>query len=511
MVELLLNLDGTGRPVNARPPDPRFLYALLSLMVAQMTQLPPDDMTLQRIKDALGAGNWTEDPDLIAPHLLDWRGRKRGAARLMLMPRDTAMLAAVVRIANEARIGLVPQSGNTGLVGGSVPEPEGGTLLVSLARMNRIRAVDAADFSLVAEAGAILSDVHAAAEAAGCMFPLSLAAKGSARIGGLVSTNAGGVQVLRYGTMRALVLGLEAVLPDGTILDQLTPLRKDNTGYDIKQLLIGAEGTLGIVTAVALKLVPRPATVATAFVGLPTPEAALALLGRLRAASGDQVDSFELMPRSGIDLVLTHIADARDPLAEAHPWYVLAELTSARPNDDLTDILTAALAEAIEAGEASDATVAATEAQRQMVWRLREDLPEAERLDGMAVKHDVSVPVGRMPAFIAAATPAVEQHWPGTRVLAFGHLGDGNVHFNVRAPEGADSRAYVETQGPAISAQVHDMVAAHGGSISAEHGIGTLKRSELQRLGDPGKLAAMRAVKAALDPNGIMNPGKLLV
>jgi FAD/FMN-containing dehydrogenase len=457
---------------------------------------------------AVGPRGWTKDPAVIEPRLVDWRGRKRGAASLMLSPSTTAELAEVVRIAAAVRIGLVPQGGNTSLCGASVPEPEGGTVLVSLSRMRRIRSVDAADHSLVAEAGVTLSEVHDAADAIGRMFPLSLAAKGSATVGGLVSTNAGGVQVLRYGAMRAQVLGLEAVLPDGSVLDQLSALRKDNTGYDVKQLLIGAEGTLGFVTAAALRLVPRPRSVATALVGLASPAAALALLGRLRDSTGDQVDSFELMPRAGLDLVFAHIAGTRDPLSDAHRWYVLIEAASARDGDPLGSILEETLGAAIEAGEAEDAVVATSEAQRAALWKLRESLPEAERIDGPSVKHDVSVPVGRMPDFMTEATRMVETSCAGARVLAFGHLGDGNVHFNVRPPQGESYEIFRE-QGPAITSAVNDMTVAYGGSISAEHGIGTLKRTELARLADPGKLAAMRALKAALDPHGIMNPGKL--
>jgi len=464
---------------------------------------------LDAMKRAVGPRGWTDDPAAIGPRLVDWRGRKRGAADLMLSPADTAELAEIVRLAAANRIGLVPQGGNTSLCGASVPEPEGGAVLVSLARMRRVRSVDPDDHSLLAEAGATLADVQAAAEAVDRMFPLSLGAKGSATVGGLISTNAGGVQVLRYGTMRALTLGIEAVLPDGSVLDQLSALRKDNTGYDVKQLLIGAEGTLGFVTAAALKLVPRPRSVATAFVGLASPDGALALLGRLRAATGDQIDSFELMPRAGLDLVFARIDGTRDPLAAPHRWYVLVEATSARPDDPLREALEAALVAAIDAGEAADAAVAESEGQRAALWKLRETLPEAERVDGASVKHDVSVPVGRMPAFLARAAPAVERDWPGSRVLAFGHLGDGNVHFNVRPPVGETFEAF-QAHAAAITRAVNDIVREEGGSISAEHGIGTLKRGELVRLGDPGKLAAMRAIKAALDPNGIMNPGKLL-
>jgi FAD/FMN-containing dehydrogenase len=308
--------------------------------------------------------------------------------------------------------------------------------------------------------------------------------------------------------MRAQVLGLEAVLPDGSLLDQLSGLRKDNTGYDVKQLLIGAEGTLGIVTAATLRLVPRPRTVATAFVALPEPAAALALLTRLQRETGGLLDSFELMPRLGIDLLETHIAGARDPFAARHPWYALIEAASSRADDPLAGAVEAALGEAIEAGEAVDAVVAASDSQRAALWALREELPEAERRDGQALKHDISVPVARMPRFLVEATPLIEARWPGVSVLAFGHLGDGNIHFNVRPPAGVALADFGEAA--ALTAFVYDLVSAAGGSISAEHGIGTLKRGDLLRHGDAGKIAAMRAVKAALDPAGIMNPGKLL-
>ncbi|MCA3254818.1 MAG: FAD-binding oxidoreductase [Alphaproteobacteria bacterium] len=464
---------------------------------------------LEAMAAAAGPGGAIRDPALLAPYLTDWRGRKTGRADLLLRPASVAAVQAIVRLAAEHRIGLVPQGGNTSLCGASVPEPEGGTVILSLQRLNAIRRIDPADDSLIAEAGVTLQAVHDVATAAGRSFPLSLAAKGSATVGGLVSTNAGGVQVLRWGTMRAQVLGLEAVLPDGAMLDQLSGLRKDNTGYDIKQLLIGAEGTLGIVTAASLRLAPKPETVATAFVALPDAEAALALLGRLRRITGGAVDSFELIPRLGLDLVLRHIPGARDPFAAAHPWYVLVEATSSRANDPLAGTLEEGLGEAIAGGEAVDAVVAASEAQRATLWALREELPEAERRDGAALKHDIAVPVTRMPRFLVEATRRIEADWPGTSVLAFGHLGDGNVHFNVRPPAGvafADFAAAAADLTPAVN----DMVVAAGGSISAEHGIGTLKRGELARLGDPGKLAAMRAIKAALDPLGIMNPGKVL-
>ncbi len=463
-----------------------------------------------QLKEAAGPGGWTEDAAIMAPRLVDWRGRKQGRSPLLLRPDTVTALQAIVRIAAAHGIGLVPQGGNTGMVGGSVPESDDASILVGLDRMARIRAVDAAGYTLTAEAGAILQTVQEAALQVGCVFPLSLAARGSATIGGLVSTNAGGVQVLRHGTMRAQILGLEAVLPDGSLLDQLSPLPKDNSGYDIKQLLIGAEGTLGFVTAATLRLVPAPKGTATAWAAVPDPAAALTLLARLRAASGDQVDSFEFIPHDGLALLMRHMPSTRPPLAGDSPWHVLIELAGSPDSDALCAQLATELTAASAEGLVRDAVVATSAAQAAALWQLREDLPAAERRDGMAVKHDIAVPVARLPAFLAATTPEVERRWPGTRVLAFGHLGDGNVHYNVRAPEGADSRAYVETEGPAITRFVNDRVMAHGGTISAEHGIGSFKRDELARLVNPGKLQAMRAIKAALDPGGIMNPGKLL-
>ncbi len=475
-----------------------------------MMREPPTDAVLTQLKAAAGPGGWTDAADVLAPRLVDWRGRKHGRSPLLLRPDSVAALQAIVRIAAEYGVGLVPQGGNTGMVGGSVPEADGASVLVGLDRMARIRAIDAEGAALTAEAGVVLQAVHDAAARMGCVFPLSLASKGSATIGGLISTNAGGVQVLRHGTMRAQVLGIEAVLPDGSLLDQLSPLPKDNSGYDIKQLLIGAEGTLGFVTAATLRLIPAPAGTATAWVGVPDPAAALALLARLRAASGNQVESFEFMPQAGIDLLRAHIDGVRAPLSGDSPWQLLVELAGSPDSAGLRAVLEHALAAALQAGEVSDAVIAASATQATALWQLRENLPEAERRDGMAVKHDIAVPVARLPDFLSTTTPAVERGWPGVHVLAFGHLGDGNVHYNVRAPKGADARAFVETEGPAITRFINDRVMAHGGTISAEHGIGTFKRDELARLGDPGKLQAMRAIKAALDPKGIMNPGKLL-
>ncbi len=459
--------------------------------------VPPSPAALAALKAAAGA-DWTDDPDLIAPRLTDWRGKFSGASPLLLLPRDVAGVAAMVRAAAEQRVALVPQGGNTGLVGGGIPPADGSAVLISLARLNRIRAIDVAGQQAVAEAGVILADLHGAAAAHGLMFPLSLGAKGSATLGGLAATNAGGVQVLRHGSMRALVTGIEAVLPDGSVMHGLTGLVKDNSGLNLAQLLVGAEGTLGIITALVLKLVPQPRHRAVGWAGVAGPDAALALLAGLQRLSGGQVESFEIMPSDGVVLASEFLGQA-PPLARAHPWHCLVELAGPQPLDDL-------LAEGL--APADDAVIAQSGAQAAALWRLREELPLAERRAGPAVHHDISVAVSRLPAFALAATAAVEAAFPGARVIAFGHLGDGNLHFNVRAPR-QDGAAWVARHGAAVTEMVHRLVAEAGGSISAEHGIGQLKRADLARLGDPARLAAMRAIKQALDPFGIMNPGKL--
>lgn len=467
---------------------------------------------LDALADMLGPQGFTTDPDRLRPHLTDWRGTKTGTADALARPASTEEVVGLVRIAAAHRMALVPQGGNTGLVGGSVPEPERVdgriTLLVSLQRMAAIRQMDPDGLSMEVEAGAILQNVHEAAAASGCAFPLSLGAKGSATIGGLVSTNAGGTQVLRHGPMRSLVLGLEAVLPDGSLLNQLAPLRKDNTGYDLKQLLIGAEGTLGIVTAAALRLVPAPAALATAWLGVPSFPASLAVLARLRMRLGETVESFEFLGGEGVDLAST-LLGLRPPVPGAHAVHVLVELAAADAGAPLDAQLEAVLGEALEAGEVEDAVIAASLAQREAFWRLREELPEAERREGPSIKNDVAVPVAAVPELHARGVEAFARAFPNARPLVFGHLGDGNLHFNLRPPAGADAR-WVETHGAAARSLLHDVVTRLGGSISAEHGIGTLKRPELARLGNPAKLAAMRAIKTALDPHDIMNPGKVL-
>ncbi len=447
------------------------------------------------------------DPADLAPHLTDWRGVKSGDAGALLLPRDTPDVAAIVGAAVRHGVALVPQGGNTGLVGGSVPEPaalqQRPVALVSMKRLSAIEAVDSAGLSLVAGAGAILADVQAAAAEAGCRFPLSLGARGSATLGGLVSTNAGGTQVLRHGPMRALVLGLEAVLPDGRRLDQLSALRKDNTGYDLKQLLVGAEGTLGIVTRVAVRLAPAMAEQATAWVGLAGAASALELLARLRSMLGERVESFELISAEALDLVVSNISGLRSPLAGSHAVHVLVEVEAS------ADRLGEVLGDALTHGVAEDAVIAASVAQAEAFWQLRESIPEAEKREGGAVKNDIAVAVPDVPAFHAEALALFRRTHPGARPLVFGHLGDGNLHWNLRPPAGVDGSSWLRDEGEAARRLLHDLVVRHAGSISAEHGIGTLKAGELLRLGDPAKLSAMRAIKAALDPGGLFNPGKL--
>jgi FAD/FMN-containing dehydrogenase len=457
----------------------------------------------------IGADAVVTDPDAIAPWLADWRGRYHGASTLLLQPRTTPDVATVVALAAAHHVPLVPQGGNTSMVGGATPPADGSAAILSLRRMNAIRRVDADAGLAVAEAGVILSDLHDAALAKGRRFPLTLGAKGSATIGGLTSTNAGGTQVLRFGTMRALVLGVEAVLPDGSIHDGLAPLKKDNRGYDLNQLLVGAEGTLGVITAVTLKLVPAVAARAVGWVGVDSPHAALDLL-RLCEATSDSIESFEIVPAHSLALVLEHIPGTRDPLAGPHPWHVLIEsVVSDAAAEAPAETLERLLAMGLERGLIRDAAIAASETQAEALWKLRDSISEAERASGPALQHDISVPVAAMPDFMIDGAAAVEAAFPGTSAGAFGHLGDGNVHFHVRAPAGADRSWVVENSGR-ISPFVHDLVVAAGGSISAEHGIGQMKRDELARLSSPARMHALAAIKRAFDPDNLFNPGKLV-
>jgi FAD/FMN-containing dehydrogenase len=473
-----------------------------------MTGRPSPEL-LQKLAARLGEKGFTADPADMAQWLEDWRRYYRGAAAALLLPASTDEVAEIVRLCAAERVPIVAQGGNTSMAGGATPDQEGNALLVSLRRMNRIRGIAADANIAVCEAGVILADLHDAAAAKGRRFPLSLGAKGSATIGGLISTNAGGTQVLRFGTMRGLVLGLEAVLPDGSIFEGLAALKKDNRGYDLRQLLIGAEGTLGIVTAAALKLVPAVGSRSVAWIGLSSPEKALRLLRELEASMGDSIESFELVPKIALDLVLEHVPGTRPPLQQSAPWNVLVEATAPVVAPDPELDLTASLRSALESGLVDDAMIAANEAQAEALWRIRDSISEAEQKDGPATKHDVSVEVSAMPKFVVEAAEAVERRFTGTRVIAFGHLGDGNVHFNVGAPPAAGPE-WMKVEAPSITSFVHDLVVAAGGSISAEHGIGQMRLAELARIGDPVRLAAMRAIKKALDPAGIMNPGKLV-
>ncbi|RYY29067.1 MAG: FAD-binding oxidoreductase [Sphingomonadales bacterium] len=465
---------------------------------------------VETVRQRFGAKAVTTDPDTIAPWLSDWRGRYRGNAPAMLTPGSRDEVAAMVTLAAEARVALVPQGGNSGMVGGATPPADGSALLLSLRRMNAIRAMHPESNLAIAEAGVILADFRDAAEQAGRRFPLDLGARGSATMGGLVSTNAGGTQVLRFGTMRSLVAGVEAVLPDGSIHDGLAPLKKDNRGYDLNQLLIGAEGTLGIVTAATLRLVPAMVSRAVAWVGMESPARALALLRAIEAKT-NAVESFEILPAPVLDLVVGHIPGTRAPLESRHAWHVLIEAVSTDPAEEApAALLERLLAPALESGLAGDAVIAASEAQADAFWKIRHSISESERAAGPAVQHDISVPVDDMPRFMIEGGAEAERAFPGTRTIAYGHLGDGNVHFHVRAPQGTDPELFYASQAPAITRLVHDMVVAAGGSISAEHGIGQMKRAELERLGPPSRIAALRAIKAALDPRGILNPGKLV-
>lgn len=471
---------------------------------------PAQAQLVDTVRQRFGDKAVTTDADTIAPWLSDWRGRYRGAAPAMLTPASRDEVAAMVALAADARVALVPQGGNSGMVGGATPPADGSALLLSLRRMNRIRALNPESNLAIAEAGVILADFREVAERAGRRFPLDLGARGSATIGGLVSTNAGGTQVLRFGNMRQLVAGVEAVLPDGSIHDGLAPLKKDNRGYDLNQLLIGAEGTLGIVTAATLRLAPGLVSRAVAWVGLESPAKALALLRAIEAKT-DAVESFEILPGPVLDLVVGHIPGTRAPLESRHPWHVLIEAVSidaaAEPPASLLERL---LGPELEAGLAGDAVIAASEAQAEAFWKIRHSISESERAAGPAVQHDISVPVDDMPRFMIEGAAEAERRFPGTRAIAYGHLGDGNVHFHVRAPHGMDAATFHAGDAAAITRLVHDMVVAAGGSISAEHGIGQMKRAELERLGPPARIAALRAIKAALDPRGILNPGKLV-
>jgi FAD/FMN-containing dehydrogenase len=462
---------------------------------------------LEKLCSVVGNVNVLTGNDL-TPFLVDWRGRYRGAAQCVVRPANTAEVAAVVRLCAEAGVPMVPQGGNTSLCGAATPDALGNAVIICLARMNRVRALDPENNTITAEAGCVLASVQLAAADAGRLFPLSLAAEGSAQLGGNLSTNAGGVQVLRYGNARELTLGLEVVLASGEIWNGLRGLRKDNTGYDLKHLFIGAEGTLGIITAATMKLFPLPSAVATAWVAVDSPQAATGLLTALQSEFGPLLTACELISETSLDLVLQNIPGATRPLAES-PWYVLIELSSGGGDDDLGSWLEAFLAQVLEAGRCTDAALAQSEAQARLLWALRENISEAQKIEGISIKHDVSLPISHIPEFLSQADAALAAAYPGLRIVAFGHVGDGNLHYNLSMPAVGDNSALIAAQ-PAINRIVHDLVHAHDGSISAEHGIGQLKREEILRYKSPVEMEMMRSIKQALDPRGLMNPGKVL-
>jgi len=465
-----------------------------------MTLSVPADV-ISRLKAVLGEGGWSQDPERLAPKLLEWRDRWSGQTPFLALPGSTDAVSAVVGVCFEAGVPITPQGGNTGLVGGQIPM---GEILLSTERLRGVRDVDALDDVMVVEAGVTLAGAHEAALAKNRRFPLDLASQGTATIGGLISTNAGGTAVLRYGTTRDLVLGLEAVLPNGEVWNGLKRLRKDNTGYDLKQLLIGAEGTLGVVTAASLKLFPILPSRATAMVGLASPRAALDLLARAKEAAGGGVEAFELISRVGVDFALKNIAGQRDPLSEPHPWYVLVELASGEPGS-AEAALERLLGQALESGLIADAVVAQTKTQAEALWSLRENQSPAQKPEGATWKHDVSVPVSKVADFLEEAGAAMRAFAPGCRICAFGHVGDGNIHYDVLRPDGGDDAAH-SAKRDAGSRIVHDIVARLEGSISAEHGLGAMKTEEALRYKAPVEVNALRAIRSALDPKRIMNP-----
>jgi FAD/FMN-containing dehydrogenase len=470
---------------------------------------PPRPEALEELKSAVGEGGWLDASSDLSAYTIDFRRLYKGVTPLVLMPREVAQVARILCICDRDELAVVPHGGNTSYCGGATPDESGSQIVLSLQRLNRVRRIDVADYSMVVEAGCTLAEVQAAAQSKDRLFPLSLGSQGTAQIGGNLSTNAGGTAVLRYGMMRDLVLGLEVVLADGRVMSGLRGLRKDNTGYDLKSLFIGAEGTLGVITAACLKLFPKPADIATALVGLETPQHALELLGHLRSTAGEELTAFELMPRIAVELTARHIPGVANPLDQNAPWYALVELSAASAGERLAGVLGESLQEAAERWLLKDASIATSLAQSHAMWKLRESVPEAQRHHGASLKHDVSVPISKIPELIERGSALVHRLVPEGEVVSYGHMGDGNLHFNVSQRLGAQSAAFLAHAGP-LETAMFDLVESLGGSISAEHGIGRLKAAELARRADPVKLAAMRALKTALDPKGILNPGKVL-
>ena len=468
-----------------------------------------DAALIEDLKRAAGPSGWLESESDKARYLKDERDLYHGTAPLVLRPATVEQVARIVKLCGAAGIGIVPQGGNTGYCGGSIPTGNGDEIVLSLSRLNKVRDIDPLNYTITVEAGCILAEIQKTAEEAGRLFPLSLAAEGTCQIGGNLSTNAGGTAVLRYGNARDLVLGLEVVLPSGEVWNGLKRLRKDNTGYDLKQLFIGAEGTLGIITAAVCKLYPLPRESFTVLLALRDPSAATAMLAQLRAASSDGVTSFEYMHRDCLDMVFEHISDTVDPFAERYEHYALAELASGREGGGLQETVEGALAEAFESGAVLNAVIAASGQQADQLWRLRETIPESQKHAGGCIKHDISVPVSSVAEFLTRATTAARKEIPGVRVVPFGHMGDGNIHFNLSQPPAEDRKAFL-ARTEAIEHVIHDIAVALDGSFSAEHGVGVLKRGELHRYKAPVEIEMMRAIKRTLDPKGIMNRGKIL-
>lgn len=471
----------------------------------------PNIDALSELKEYLGPKGFSDDPDILAPWLTDWRGRFTGRAAALISPANSTEVAHVVRICAQHGVAIVPQGGNSGMVAGATPDKSGEQIILSLRRMNRLEPIDPDSGLVRCDAGVILQNLHEAAARQGRRFPLTLGGKGSATIGGLVSTNAGGTQVLRHGTMRNLIAGVEAVLPDGSVYDAMAPLKKDNRGYDLKHLLIGGEGTIGIVTAAVVQTVPALLDRCVIWAGVDSPDQAYRMLVFMQTRARDRLEGFEILPSHALESVIRHIAGTRAPLETKHQWHILMELVQDHPTQSSPAALASDLLEdAIQNGLIENATLASSESQADALWKIRDSIAEAERAAGPALQHDISVPVDAMAKFIESESPAIEKRWPGTSIVAFGHLGDGNIHFHVKAPHGIDVDLWYAGDARAITAFVYDRVSSYKGSLSAEHGIGQAKIAEFERLTDAVRLASLRAIKNALDPRGIMNPGKLV-
>ncbi|MBC2884550.1 FAD-binding oxidoreductase [Ochrobactrum sp. CM-21-5] len=468
-----------------------------------------DTALIDRFAAIVGEKNALTAPDDIAPYLIEQRDLYRGRTPLVLRPGSTEEVAAIMMLASETKTPVVPQGGNTGLVGGQQPDESGAAIILALGRMNKIRALDPVGNLVTVEAGVILKNLQDEAEKAGRLFPLSLGAEGSCQIGGNLGSNAGGTAVLAYGNMRELCLGLEVVLPTGEILNDLRYVKKDNTGYDLKDLFVGSEGTLGVITAAVLKVFPQPKGKGVAYAGMRSPEDALQLFQLATEHAGPSLTGFELMPRIGVEFTVAHVDGARDPLEAPHSWYVLIDISSSRSEDDARTTLETILTEAFESDIIQDAAIAESVAQAQSFWKMREEMSWAQKPEGGSIKHDISVPVASIPAFIHEADAAVLEMIPGARIVCFGHIGDGNLHYNISQPVGADKEAFLARWGE-VNHRVHTIVMRYTGSISAEHGVGQLKRDELVHFKQDLALDLMRRIKATFDPAGIMNPGKVL-